>query len=94
MELRINDIAQEVMDHLERYYRGVDSALAQASDRAEHINDVDGPPSARGISSSLTSDTRVYLFRDGELLQLTWTTRSQPRARKPAIADTVTSART
>jgi len=73
--VRIDDpIADEVMDRGARFYRGINQALLQA--RRE---------SQLGLESTLTTvftagselffahvgDSRAYLYRDGELLQLT-----------------------
>jgi PPM family protein phosphatase len=73
--LRINEvIADEVMDRAERFFRNVDLALSQA-----------GRNSPLGLQTTLTAafnagkelffahvgHSRAYLFRDGELMQLT-----------------------
>ena len=73
--VRIDEpIAEEVMDRAERFYKNVDSTLVQAGRRTP-----------LGLRSTLTAvytagnelffahvgDSRAYLFRDNELMQLT-----------------------
>jgi serine/threonine protein phosphatase PrpC len=96
--VRIDEaIADEVMDRAARFYRGVDSTLSQA-----------GQQSKLGLQSTLTAvftagnelifahvgHSRVYLYRDGELQQLTRDhTLAAERRGKTGIVDMTGTAR-
>jgi PPM family protein phosphatase len=73
--LRIDDpIANEVMDRADRFYRGIDSTLIQAS--RESLPGLQSTLTAVFVAGTElffahTGDSRAYLGRDGELLQLT-----------------------
>jgi len=90
-------IAEEMMDRARRFYRSVDSLLAEAS----HF-------SPRRLETTMTAvytagsdlffahvgHSRAYLLRDGQLMQLTQDqTVGRERQRKPTIVDVTTHAR-
>jgi protein phosphatase len=96
--LRVDDeIADEITDRAQRFYRGIDSALLQATRN--------GPrPLLTTLTAVYTAGTdlffahvghsRAYIFRDDELLRLTHDhTLDRDRAGKPIIADVASSPR-
>ena len=96
--LRVDEpIAEEMVDRLQRFYRSIDSTLLEKSH-----------DSLRGLQTTLTgvyiagSDafvahvghSRAYVFRDGQLMQLTHDhTVERRRSGTPAMMDVATSAR-
>ena len=73
--LRIDEpIAEEVMDRGERFYKAIDSTLLQATHRLSH--DLQTTLTAvytagNELFFAHVGNSRAYMFRDGELMQLT-----------------------
>jgi len=68
-----DDIAREIMDRAERFYRGVDSTLVHRSPEGDRLQTTLTAAFSAGHDLFLVhvGHSRVYLFRNGKIVRLT-----------------------